>query len=51
MRYVSDKSCREIKTHILFSETFFNNHGIYEVVWKDIVGLDRQQQMTIQYGT
>jgi hypothetical protein len=20
-------------------------------VWKDIVGLDRQQQMTIQYGT
>jgi hypothetical protein len=36
----------KIKTYILCSETFFNNHGIYEVVWKDIVELDRQQ-MTI----
>jgi len=40
------KVLEKIKTHILRSETFFNNHGIYEVVWKDIVGLDRQQ-MTI----
>jgi hypothetical protein len=51
MRNVSDKSCIEIKTHMLCSITFFlENLVIDELMWKNIVELDRPQ-MTIYYVT
>ena len=33
------KVVKKIKTHILFSVTFFflENHAVYEIMWKDIV--------------
>jgi len=43
------KVVEKIKTHILCSRNFVQYHGIYEVVWKDIVEMDRQQ-MTIEYS-
>jgi len=39
MRNVSDKILRKIKTHILYSTTFFENRAIYEIMWKNIVEL------------
>jgi len=35
----------EIKTHILYSVTFFfsENRVVYEIMWKNIVELDRPQ--------
>jgi hypothetical protein len=46
MRNVSDKSLRKIKTHSLFSVTFIENHAVYEIKRKNIVGRGRPQ-MTI----
>ena len=40
---MSDKSCREMKTHILCSITFFETHAIYEIMWENIVELGRPQ--------
>jgi hypothetical protein len=40
----------KIKTHILYSITFFSeNHAVYRIMWKNMVGLDRLQ-ITVQYG-
>ena len=49
MRNVSDRSCREIKTHILCSVTVFllENRAVYEVMYKNMVGPDRLQVTTI----
>jgi len=44
MRNVSDKSCREINTHILCSVTPPN--AVYEIMWPDILERDKLQ-MTI----
>jgi len=33
----------KIKTHILFSVTFFEYHVVYEIMWKNIVDPDRPQ--------
>jgi hypothetical protein len=47
MRNVSDKRCREIKTHILYSMTLFaRNLAVYEAMWKNIAQPGRPQ-MTI----
>jgi len=44
------KAVESIKTHILCSVTFFSaNRAVYEVMWKNTVGLDRPQ-MAINYG-
>jgi hypothetical protein len=43
---VSDKFLEEIKTHILWSKTFLENRGVYEIMWKNLVQPDRPQ-MTI----
>jgi hypothetical protein len=48
MRNVSDKSCREIKAHILCSTTFPENLAVYEIMWKNMVDPDRPQ-MAIYY--
>ena len=43
------KIAEEIKTRILCSITFFflfENHAVYEIMWKNMVELDRPQ-MTI----
>jgi hypothetical protein len=47
MRNVSDKSCRENQiTHFVFSNFFFLNRAVYEIIWKNIVERYRPQ-MTI----
>ena len=44
MRNVSDKSGRENQnTHFMFSNFFFLNCAVYEIMWKNIVELDRLQ--------
>ena len=50
MRNVSDKSCIEIKTHIVFTNFFLENLAIDEIMWKNTVELDRPQ-MTVYYFT
>jgi len=37
------KVVEKITTHILWSITFFENHAIYEITWKNIVQPDRPQ--------
>ena len=35
MRNVSDKSCRgNQNTHFVFSDFFYENRGVYEIIWK-----------------
>jgi len=47
MRNVSDKSCRENQNpYFVFSNFFFENGDIYEIMWKTIVEPSRPQ-MTI----
>jgi hypothetical protein len=48
MRNVSDKICTEIKnTNFTFSSLFFfENRPVYEIMWKNMVELDRTQ-MTV----
>jgi hypothetical protein len=38
----------KIKTHTLCSITFFENHTVFEIMWKNTVEPDRPQ-MTIQH--
>jgi hypothetical protein len=50
MRNVSDKSVRENKnTPSMFSNFFFENLVVHEIMWKNMVQPDRPQ-MTIQYS-
>jgi len=37
------KIVEKIKTHILYSETVFENRAVYEVMWKNIVERGRPQ--------
>jgi hypothetical protein len=46
MRNVSYKVVEKIKTHILLSETLFENRAFYEIMWKNIV-LPGGRQMTV----
>jgi hypothetical protein len=47
MKDVSDKSCRENQnTHFVFSNIFFENFVVYEIMWKNLLQTDRLQ-MTI----
>jgi hypothetical protein len=47
MKSVSDKTAEKIKTHNSFIITFFfENHAIYETMWKNILQPGRPQ-MTI----
>jgi len=50
MRNISDKVVKKIKTHFIFSnsffKTFFKNHAIDDIMWKNIVEPDRSQ-MTV----
>jgi len=45
MRNFSDENCAENQnTHVIFNNFFFlENHAVYEVMWKNIVGPDRPQ--------
>jgi hypothetical protein len=49
MGNVLDKSCTEMKTHILCSVTFPKNHTIYEIMSKNVVET-KGPQMTSQCG-
>ena len=40
------KVVEEIKTHILYSVTFFENRSVFEIMWKNMIEPDRPQ-MTI----
>jgi hypothetical protein len=44
---VSDKSCRENKTHIFCSVTVFQTLVVDEVMWKNTVRGAHRPQMTI----
>jgi len=47
MRNVSDKNYRENQnTHFVFSNFFFENRAVYEIMWKKVLEQDRPQ-MTI----
>jgi hypothetical protein len=44
MRNVSDKRCRENQnTHFIFNNFFSENRAVYEIVWKNMVQLDKPQ--------
>jgi len=44
MRNVSDKICTENQnTHFVFSNFFFENRAVYEIMWKNIVEPARAQ--------
>jgi len=45
MRNVSDKSCRvNQNTHFVFSNIFYENRAVYELMWKNNVHPDRPQK-------
>jgi hypothetical protein len=45
MKNVSDESCRENQnTHFRLSNLVFENHAIYEIMWKNIVEPERPQK-------
>ena len=46
VRNVSNESCRQIKTHILYSVKCFRIRAVYEIMWKNTVEPD-WLQMTI----
>ena len=37
MKNVSDKVVEKLKTHFLYSVTFFENLAVYEITWKRFV--------------
>jgi hypothetical protein len=44
MKNVSDKIFRENQnTNFMFSNIFFENHALYDVMWKNVVRPDRPQ--------
>jgi hypothetical protein len=43
MRNFSEKVVEKIKTHFKFNNFFFENHDVYEVMWKRMVLPDRPQ--------
>jgi hypothetical protein len=45
---ITSKSVQKIKTHIFCSATFFffENHTVYEIMWKNIVQLSRARVAT-----
>jgi hypothetical protein len=44
MRNVTDKICTENQnTHFVFSNFFFENRAVYEIMWKNIVERGRPQ--------
>jgi len=47
-RNVSDKCVEKVKTHILFSVTYFSpeNRAVYEITWKNILEPGRPQVIT-----
>ena len=42
------KVAEKLKTHILFSITFFFNPVVYEVMWKNTVKPDRPQMSVLR---
>ena len=49
MRNVSNKVAEKIKTHILCSTFFSEDHVVYEIIWINVVEPERPQT-TIKYG-
>jgi len=43
MRILSDENCREIQNTFYFSKFLFENHALYEVMWKSILQPDTPQ--------
>jgi len=46
MKDVSEKSCGENQNTLLHSKTFFQNHAVYEITWKNIVEREMPQMRT-----
>jgi hypothetical protein len=40
------KVAEKIKTHVLFSDSFFENRAVYEIMWENMVQPDRPE-MTV----
>lgn len=49
MRNVSDIIIQKTKTHILWSIVFSEKHGVYDIMWENMVHMDRPR-MIVQYG-
>jgi hypothetical protein len=47
MRNISDSSCRENQTHIVYSKLYFENRAVYEIMCKNIVKLDGPQMVRV----
>jgi hypothetical protein len=44
IRNASDKSCRESKKNAFYDQYFFfENHAVFEIMWKNIVVLGKLQ--------
>jgi GTP-dependent phosphoenolpyruvate carboxykinase len=43
MKNVSDKPGRENQNTQFIFDYFFENRTVYEIMWKNVVGTDRQQ--------
>ena len=56
LKYSQNEKCfrrnllRKIKTHIFTFDFFFQNRAVCEIMWKNVIELDRTQTPT-QYGS
>jgi hypothetical protein len=48
MRNISENIVEEIKTHILFSITFFEKRAVYDIMWNNMVQPDRPHDNIIR---
>ena len=48
MRYVSDENFRNTETHFIFNNVISESRSLYEIMWKNIVQLERSK-MTVEH--
>ena len=46
MRKVSEKVAEKIKTHFMFNKIFSGNGAVYEIMWKNMLELERPHMTT-----
>jgi len=52
MKNISERAVEKTKTHILYPVfLFLENRALYEIMWKNIVQLDRPQMTTLRMRT
>jgi len=50
MRNVAARVVQKIETHVFCSVTFFEILAVHEIMWKDIVQLDRPQMTSLAHA-